>query len=634
MNSYRIISSILLLCFTITPALAQDDKTLLTIGDAKISLADYERIYKKNNNNLLNETDIKTPEEYLDLYINFKLKVEEAKSLKMDTAASFIDELKGYRDELAAPYLTDVRFQEGMVKELYERMKKEVNASHILFLLDKNAPESKVQEVLSKITRLRDEIVAGKDFNEAAREFSEDPSAQMNGGNLSYFNAFQMVAPFEDAAFSTPKGQVSMPVRSSFGYHLIKINDIRENRGEIRVAHIMKTFPQGMNPDYKIKLKSEMDSIYQALKNGADFAEMAKKYSDDKRSAVQGGEMPWFSAGRMIPEFSEPAFSIQNINEFTTPVESPYGFHIIKKLETRTIAPFEQLKNEIETRIKKDPERSETNKKAFIDKLKEEYLFSKNTENFEKIQELPIGQSTEKLEDMKLFTIDGIQFTLKSFNEYLEKKNLTNGTYASHQEDWIDDEITALEDSKLESKYPEFRDLMQEYHDGILLFNISEEKIWNFAATDTAGLEKFFQKNKGKYMWEERFKGCVVTCDSEETREEADQYFAAGMNNDEILSLINRDEPKIEITEGAWEKGSHPVVDYFAWNGPEPHGFGETITFVRGDKVPPAPKNLDEARGLYISDYQNHIEEMWIKELRRKYKIKVNKNLLKTIPGV
>lgn len=632
MVTNRIIGFILLFCYAFSPVLAQDD-ILLTIGNTKISLAEYEHIYRKNNNNLLNENDIKTPEEYLNLYINFKLKVEEAKSLKMDTTASFINELKGYREELAAPYLTDIRFQEGMVTELYERLKKEINASHILFMLDKNAPESKVQEVLSRITRLREEIIAGKDFSEAAREFSEDPSAKSNSGNLGYFTAFQMVAPFEDAAFTTPAGQVSMPVHSSFGYHLIKINDVRENRGEIRVAHIMKTFPQGMNPEFKMKLKSEIDSIYQLLLNGADFAEMAKKYSDDKRSAVQGGEMPWFSAGRMIPEFAEPAFAIQNINDFTPPVESPYGYHIIKKLEKRGVLPFEQMKGEIETRIKKDPERSTTNKKAFIEKLKKEYLFSLNTANVDQIKEKTIGQNQDNL-DLELFTIDRKHFTLKSLNNYLEKENLTNGAYASHLEDWIDHEITALEDAKLESKYPEFRELMQEYHDGILLFNISEEKIWNFAATDTAGLEKFFQKNKGKYMWEERFKGCLVSCDNEETREEADQYFEAGMNNDEILSLINKDQPKITITDGAWEKGSNPVVDYYVWNGAKPADFDENTTFVRGDKVPPAPKNLDEARGLYISDYQNHIEEMWIKELRRKYKIKVNRNLLKTIPGV
>jgi peptidyl-prolyl cis-trans isomerase SurA len=337
----RGIYSFLFLFFSILTVYAQDDETILTIGETKISKAEFERIYKKNNNNLLNESEKKTPEEYLGLFINFKLKVLEAQSLKMDTAAAFINELAGYRKELAAPYLTDIQFEDKMVHDLYDRMKKEVNASHILFMLDKNAPESQVQTVLSKITGLREQIVAGKDFNEAAREYSEDPSAKTNGGNLGYFSAFQMVAPFEDAAFSTPEGQVSAPVRSSFGYHLIKVNGVRENRGEIKVAHIMKMFPQGgATAAAKKQLKSEIDSVYSQLKNGADFAEMAKKYSDDKRSAVQGGEMPWFSAARMIPEFSEPAFALKNIGDYSTPIETSFGYHIIKKMDSRAVAPF------------------------------------------------------------------------------------------------------------------------------------------------------------------------------------------------------------------------------------------------------------------------------------------------------
>ncbi len=629
----RGIYSLLFLFFAILTVYAQDDETILTIGGAKISKAEFERIYKKNNNNLLNESEKKTPEEYLGLFINFKLKVLEAQSLKMDTAAAFINELAGYRKELAAPYLTDIQFEDKMVHDLYDRMKKEVSASHILFMLDKNAPESQVQTVLSKITGLREQIVAGKDFNEAAREYSEDPSAKTNGGSLGYFSAFQMVAPFEDAAFSTPEGQVSAPVRSSFGYHLIKVNDIRENRGEIKVAHIMKMFPQGgATAAAKKQLKSEIDSVYSQLKNGADFAEMAKKYSDDKRSAVQGGEMPWFSAARMIPEFSEPAFALKNIGDYSTPIETSFGYHIIKKLDSRAVAPFEQVKGEIENRIKKDPERSFTSKKLFIQKLKKEYHFKENTENLEWLKGKNIGQYPDN-RNFELFVIDHKSYGLEAFNTFLEKENRKTGFYTEHVENWIEAEITRLEDSKLENKYPEFRYLLQEYHDGILLFNISEQKIWDYAAKDSTGLELYFRKNKGKYLWEERFKGYVVVCTSAEAKEEAEKYFAAGMNSDEILSVMNTDTNKISITEGAWEKGSHPIVDYFVWNAPEPQNFVGENTFIRGDKIPPEPKTLDEARGLYISDYQNYIEKEWLKELKGKYKTKVNKKLLKSIPG-
>jgi len=203
-------------------------------------------------------------------------------------------------------------------------------------------------------------------------------------------------------------------------------------------------------------------------------------------------------------------------------------------------------------------------------------------------------------------------------------------------EKWIDAEITAYEDSRLEEKYPEFRYLMQEYHDGILLFNVSEKKIWNLAMEDSTGLKEFYAGIRKKHLWEERFKGMVVTCADADIREEADKYLAAGMTAEEIGDLINTEEEKnrIIIKEGAWEKDSDPVVDYFVWNGPEPEGFDSELTFVRGDRIPPEPKELDEARGLYISDYQNHLEKKWLKELRKKYKISVNRKLLKTIEGV
>ncbi|HRX11907.1 MAG TPA: peptidylprolyl isomerase, partial [Draconibacterium sp.] len=348
----RIIFSILILSVFAFTAFSQSDETLITIGKTKVSKGEFERIYQKNNNNLYNEAEKKTPEEYLDLFINFKLKVIEAEDLKMDTSSVFIHELAGYREELAAPYLTDVKYDEQMVRDLYERTTKEVNASHLLLTVPQNASPEQDAAVLNRIEKIRKEIIDGKDFNEAAVEYSEDPSAKVNKGSLGYFSAFQMVVPFENAAFTTPVGEVSQPIRTSFGYHLLKVHDIRENQGEILVAHIMKMFPKDITPEIKIVLKIQIDSIYNELKNGADFAELAQKTSDDKRSAVQGGEMAWFSSGRMIPEFANAAFALKNVGDISKPIETPYGFHIIKKLNTRPVASFEASKASLETRIK------------------------------------------------------------------------------------------------------------------------------------------------------------------------------------------------------------------------------------------------------------------------------------------
>jgi peptidyl-prolyl cis-trans isomerase SurA len=395
----------------------------------------------------------------------------------------------------------------------------------------------------------------------------------------------------------------------------------------------MKMFPQDATPEIKSNLKAQIDSIYTELKKGADFAELAKEKSDDKRSAVQGGEMPWFTAGRMIPEFAGPAFALKNIGDFTEPVETAFGYHIIKKLNTRPVPSFEESKAMIENRIKTDPERSVTSKHVFIDKLKAEYNYVENEEGKAKLKN---KNTTDSLEynNFELFKIDNKSYTFDQFQQFITKTNAEQGPYLSHFNNWVEYEITALENSKLEEKYPDFRYLFQEYHDGILLFNISEEKIWNFAAQDSVGLEEFYNKNNKKYLWEERFKGQIITCKDEATRELADQYFAAEMPVDEITDLLNKTENAININEGAWEKGANPVVDYYAWNGPEPENLDSELTFIRGDKIPPEPKTLNEARGLYVSDYQKYLEENWIKELRKKYKITVNKKLLKTIKGV
>lgn len=629
----KIIIPILFVFAFVLTGYSKKEKPLITIGKTDISRAEFERIYKKNNSNLYNKNDKKSPKEYLDLFINFKLKVIEAERLQMDTSKAFINELAGYRKELAAPYLTDVKFDQQLVKELYRRMSHEVNASHILIRVDKNAPEEDVKKAYDKIVKVRQEILNGLDFEQAAKKYSEDPSARNNGGNLGYFSAFQMVAPFEDAAFSTPIGEVSEPVRTSFGFHLIKVHDIRENKGEVQVAHIMKMFPQNVTNEQKLKLKAEIDSIYQQLQNGADFAELAKTKSDDKRSAPKGGEMPWFTSGRMIKEFAEPAFALKNVGDVSKPVESAFGYHIIKKLGFRPIPSFEESKSEIEEKIKRDPERSETSKKVFVQELKKEYSFSEDSAGIALLKGKKIENDIDN-NTFNLFTLNGKTFNFKQFKRFIDNQKINSGSYITHFEDWVEKEITDYEDSRLEEKYDDFRYLMQEYHDGILLFNISEQKIWNYAVEDSAGLEQFYQNHKDKYMWGERFKGSIIVCQSEEVRDQIDKYFAAEMSTEEIIDLVNKTENKVTITEGAWEKGSNPVVDYYVWNGVKPENFDSNTTFIRGDKIPPEPKLLDEARGLYISDYQSFLEEKWIKELRKKYKVKVNKKLLKQIESV
>lgn len=608
---------------------AKKNDVIVTISGHKISKAEFERIYLKNNQALADDADIKSPRDYVDMYIDFKLKVLEAMELGMDTAKSFINELAGFRSDLAAPYLTDMKYDEHMVEELYQRMQKEISASHILFRVNNDAEKEQEEAVLNKALKVKQEILDGRDFNDAAYEYSDDPSAKTNKGNLGYFTAFQMVTPFENQAYNTPAGKISEPFRTSFGYHLIKVHDVRDNQGEIKVAHIMKMFPRNEQYD-KDALKKELDSVYQQLIQGADFEDLVIKHSDDKRSVAEKGEIPWFPAGQMIPEFAGPAFNLKNKGDFTPPVETPFGFHIIKKIGHRPVPPFEEVRASIEQRIKKDPLRSSSTRKAFTDKLKEEYGFRESPENIKMLSNIAV--QNEIKENPLLFTFGSDNFFLNDFIQYLSDERIKDGMLAEHLEDWIEHEIIKTEDSRLEEKYPEFGYLMQEYHDGLLFFNIMEEKIWNFAGEDSTGLENFYASNKGMFLWEERFKGLIITCKDAYVRGEAEKYFDAGLSTVEVEDLLNSEEKLIETKAGEWEQGSNPVVDYYIWNGPLKAGFNPDLTFLKGNIAASEPKTLNEAKGLYISAYQDYLERNWIKSLRKKHKIKIRKKLLKSIP--
>ena len=620
---------------------AQPNEVLVTIGDSEISKSEFEWAYIKNNTNLINDSEKKTPEEYLELFINFKLKVLEAKNLRLDTGNAFINEISGYRDELAEPYLTDITFNEDMEVKMYERLKTEIKASHILIEIENNQNPSDTLQAYNKILNIRNEIINGKSFQEAATQYSNDPSAKINNGDLGYFTAFQMIYPFENAAYETPVGEICMPIKSSFGYHLIKIKDKRAAKGKIKVAHIMKSFPENATANQKASLKNEIDSIYTILLQGADFKETAKKYSDDKSTSDFGGELTWFSSGDMIDEFAIPAFSLTKNNDFTQPILTPYGYHIIKRIEYSPIASFEELKPEIEKMIINDPERSNHNKEIFLNKLKNEYSFEILEGKLENI----LAQNTDfsefigneqVLSESILFKLNGNSFNAFAYFGYLRNKfvEINSDNIRNSFNDWVNDEIISYEKQLLEKKYPEFKYIMQEYHDGILLFNLSDKKIWSFAIQDTLGLKDFYGKNKEKYLWGERFKGFLIKCNAPQTRKIIENLLSEKSAIEDIKDALDHNGEKIDFEEGIWEKGSNPIVDYFIWGQQKPDGLNEELYFIRGTIIDPEPKNLEQAKGLYISDYQKYLEEKWVKELKEKYPVKINKKVLRSIENV
>ncbi|MGE5429375.1 MAG: peptidylprolyl isomerase [Methylococcaceae bacterium] len=627
------------------------DKVVMTIGGIPVTQEEFTANYKKNNTNVLDAKDKKTPSEYLDLYENFKLKVLEAQHLGYDTVRTFVDELKGYRKELARPYLTDVTYNDEMVKTAYHRTQYERKASHLLVLVSPEASPADTLKAWNKISDLRKQIIDGADFNEMASKYSEDPSAKENKGQLGYFSAFQMVYPFEDMAYKTPVGQVSDIIRTRFGYHIIKVQDERLTPGEIKVAHIMKIFPRQPSQETIDNLKVKIDSIYQLAISGQDFAELAKKYSDDKRSAEEGGVMNWFTPTNMVPEFADAAFALKKDGDISPVIRTPYGWHIIKRIELRTTQPFEKIRADLESKIKQNPAISKYSDEAFDHKLRAEYQLKIDQGNLDQLKPL-VGDSikakgwTEASNAMKnnpLFQFANQSRTVGNFITYLNDQKFSAAAgNAAQQLDllmnkYINQELINYEDSQLEKKYPEFARVINEYHDGILLFNISKDKVWDVASTDSARLQHYYDTTAKKYYFGDRFKGWVIRAKDNDTRLKVETLLDQKENTSkqEISDLFNTPAANnVEITEVAVEKGEDPVVDYYIWSGPKPAGFDETTTFVHGKVVQNEQKSLKDAWGLYSSDFQEQVEKEWIDSLRKKYPVKVNKKVLSKIEPV
>lgn len=622
----------------------------MTIGDLPVTKEEFTANYQKNNTNVLDEKDKKTPAEYLDLYVNFKLKVLEAQRLGYDTARSFIDELKGYRKELTRPYLTDVSFNEEMVKTAYYRTQHERKASHLLILVTPEASPADTLAAWNKIAGLRKQIMDGADFNDIAEKYSEDPSAKTNKGLLGYFSAFQMVFPFEDAAYRTPVGQVSDIIRTRFGYHIIKVQDERITPGEIKVAHIMKMFPQQASEETIANLKTKIDSIYQKAINGADFAELAKANSDDKQSAVAGGVMNWFTPTNMVPAFADAAFALQKDGDISPVIRTPYGWHIIKRIELRTTQPLEKLRAELENKIKQNPAISKYSDESFDRKLRQEYQLKIDESTLNKLLVLvadtakakDLANASGSMKDKALFEFQNHSYTVGQFTAFLQASKFSPKTVNADKElkemlnKFINQELISYEDSQLEIKHPEFGRIIKEYHDGILLFNISKDKIWDVASSDSVRLQKFYDSTSKRYYFGDRFKGWLLQVKDQATRARLEPLLdQETATRKEITDLFNTPtENNVQITDVAAEKGDNPVVDYYIWNGPKPAGFDETTTFVQGKITHNDQKSLKDAWGLYSSDFQDLVEKEWIASLKEKYPVKINQKVLNKIPTV
>lgn len=646
----KILLFLFIISSSITGVYSQD--VLMTIGDRKITLDEFERIYKKNNNSLTSNQQ--SPEEYLDLFINFKLKVIEAENLGMDTTKEFLNEFNGYKEQLAKPYMTDENTKLALMKEAYERMHYDIHVSHILLSLNPQATPEDTLARYNQALEIRQRILDGEDFATVARATSDDPGAKVNGGDLGFFTVFMMLYKFEDAAYKLKDGEISMPVRTIHGYHIIKRHESRPAVGQVKVAHIFIRTPEGMSNEEQIAAKSKIMAIADSIEMGADFMKMASQYSDDKNSASAGGILPWFGTGRMIREFENKAFSLKEPGDMTKPFRSYYGWHIIKLIDKKGIGTYEEMETTLKSRAVKG-DRDRVQRKKYLEKLKEKYNYKLNEDIYKRIYSLvdttiflgkwDAGRNTERFNDY-LFKVTSGGVTLGDFINYLNKTQKTNTIIPienyvdSKFNQYLEEYMLNLEKSTLPDRFPEYKYILQEYHDGILLFDLMDKKVWTHAVEDTLGLKAFFNDHRSNYMWQERTRAIVVSCDSSgdinSVYKQASKIAAGKLNAEKLNKKYCPDDNMNCFTLKVIqvEKGANAHVD--ALN--DKLGTGEIYTengkpgfVITTAKIPPAEKELNETRGQVTSDYQDHLEKKWIEELRSKYTVIVNKDLLSKI---
>lgn len=621
------------------------DPVLMTINGKPVLKSEFEYIYNKNNTN--NSLDKKTLDEYVDLFVNFKLKVEEALSQGIDSTSSFVNELSGYRSQLTKPYLTDSKIDEALLHEAYDRSKEDIDVSHILVRLEPNASPADTLKAWNSINAVSKRLLK-EEFSKLALEVSEDQSAKENSGHIGWISTFRTVYPFETMAYNTAVGTYSKPIRTIFGYHIVKVHARRNTMGEVLVSHIM-IFSSKEDKAQTTKAKTTIDSIYTRVMAGDDFGTLAKNHSDDKSSSVKNGELPWFGTGRMVPEFETAAFALKNVGDVSMPIQSAYGWHILKLVDKKGIGSFDELKGDLERNVKRD-DRANLGQKAFVAKLRSEYAYKMNPVAIQELTKLSIGRNAidsffiANLEksNTTLFGFADKVYTLKVFANFL-KNNIAseNKALSSILDEKInafsDFELLAYEDKQLEKKYPDFRFLMQEYHDGILLFEVSNKEVWDKASKDTQGLSDYFNQHKTDYTWEKpHYKGRVILCKDKETLKAAKSIVQKAHNDsvDKYLrTRLNDSIQYVKIDKGLYVQGENKAVDKYAFKTKEKFEPSKDYpyVFVTGKMLKNIPEDYTDVRGLVTADYQEFLEKEWIKALRSKYSVSVDLNILKTV---
>ncbi len=636
-------------------ALAQEDqRELFSVEENPVAVSEFVYIYSKTNGETA-DFSRKSLEEYLDLYVKFKLKVQKAKDMQLDTIKSLNDELAGYRKQLADSYLIDKSLIDELVKEAYDRIQQDVDISHILISVAPDAAPSDTLVAFRKAESAMKRIEGGADFAAVAKEISTDKSVTRNEGHVGYVTALLPNGFYnlETAAYEAPLNKLIGPIRTAAGYHILKVNGRRPARSEMEAAHIL------VREDKKTSeaAKAKIDSIYQLLKSGMDFADLAKAVSEDGRTASNGGHIGFFGINRYEKSFEEAAFGLKEDGQYSKPFQTSAGWHIVKRISHKGIQPFNIEKSRLDGKIRRDS-RFEDARMQMLGRIKKNSNFKENPAVLDEFASSLTDtfltfrwRAPKKKSPDVLFTLGkDYKATLGDFTDYLASAsrqrlkmgrggNLRNAVDQLY-ESFVNDQVLRYEESQLENKYPEFKSLMREYEEGILLFEATKRLVWDKASQDSAGLEAFFnQRLSKKYKWKERAETSVYRVGGRFKDQAQSIYdYAKKHSAEEVKAKFNTDSTTVVTVESAtYEEGRNPDLKTMSWKKGEMSKMeelprSESMKFYKIENILPAgPKTLKEARGYAVADYQDHLEREWVEALRKEYKVKINKPVFESL---
>ena len=628
-----------LLCLaSVAQAKGANDPVLMTVAGKPVTLSEFEYLYHKNN---AQQSTPQAIEEYLQLVVPYRQKVAAAEAAGIDTTASFNKEFQNYRNELSAPYLVDKAVEDSILHGQYDRMKQEVQVSHImLFFGDKSMTREREKELMDSLHTC---LVNGEKMADLAAKYSQDRGSKGRGGSMGYIQANRFPKSFEDRAWTLPVGAVSDVFTTPFGFHIMQVTDRRPARGEVHAAHILR-LTRGMQEAEAQAQKQYIDSIYTLLKNGADFAQVAKTNSQDTQSAVNGGDLNWFGTGMMVPEFENVAFSLQN-GEVSEPFQSQFGWHIIKKLDSRGVPEFDKVKGDIEKYIAHDSI-GRLPAERCLARLSKQYKAKIEQKNLDKILsgiKLAGGVDSTMLANFRTNnTVVAKLGKQKITLAEVMASQLVNGFAGTADQQaqqlnvavkqTLDDAVVEHRRATLMDEEPAYRNLVNEYRDGMLMFEIQDRNVWSKAKNDSEGLEKYFEANRDKYKWDvPHLKSRIIFATNDSILTEVKKYLCANkVSGDSLQMVLSKQFGKdVKVERVLAGKGENAITDYLAFGGEKPEKIARWAAYMTFEpKIIDAPEDAGDVRGVVISDYQDHLLEEWVKTLGELYPAKIDRKVL------